>query len=333
MPHAPLARNDAARGALRALLLVECAGLWGCFSEYHPEYHPETSYSVVQRVEYATTVVATPAATSSSPFPAPEVEPPPAPAPHAPPPSPPASLPAPNRGSASLAGDWLEYVPGTTCDRKVSIEEVDGVPYAKVRGCHGSDVEDELRTLDAKGGGLRLHREDPHDYETLDYRLVRAAPDELRGTLVRRDRSSHAKPVTYPVVWTRGARDVAATGPYAALAGLWTESLDEVDKEGEPRGQWARYCDDEIAIEVDDKGARAYDHFCYSGHFENSVLTLVGEEEGTLRFRLEGSARYGTVDYLLRSVGGRLRGFVVYNPAPAQKGAKPSHRGVTWSRR
>ena len=45
-----------------------------------------------------------------------------------------------------------------------------------------------------------------------------------------------------------------------------------------------------------------------------------GEEEGTLRLRLEGSARYGTVDYLLRNVGGRLQGFIVYNPAPGNRG-------------
>jgi hypothetical protein len=330
MPHAPLARNDIPCLPLRALALVECLGLCACFSEYHPEYHPETSYSVVQRVEYTTAVV-TPAGSSRSSSPALPVEPSPPPSP---PPAPSASVPVPTRGTASLAGEWVERVRGTTCDRRVSIEEVDGVPYAKVRGCHGSDTEDELRTLDARGGGLRARRQDPHDSETLDYRLARAGLDELRGTVERRDRSSSGKPTTYPVVWRRGGEDTAApTGPYAAFAGLWSESLDEIDKEGQPRGQWGRECDDEIAIEVGAKGVRAYDHFCYSGHFDNSVLTLVGEEEGTLRFRLEGSARYGTVDYLLRNVGGRLQGFVVYNPAPGKEGAKPSHRGVTWSRR
>jgi hypothetical protein len=228
----------------------------------------------------------------------------------------------------------VEHVPGTTCDRSVSIEEVDGVPYARSHGCHGGNVEDELRTVSAKDGGLQARREDPHDSETLDYRLTRASLDELRGTVLRHDRYSGEKPTKYPVVWRRG--DLApppAAGPYADLAGLWSESLDEVDKEGEPRSQWGRECDDEIAIEVDGKGARAYDHFCYSGHFENSVLTLVGEEGGTLRFRREGSAAYGTIDYLLRRVDGRLQGFVVYNPSPKQQGSKPSHRGVTWSRR
>ena len=317
---------------LRALAVVGCAGLCGCFSEYHPEYHPETSYSVVQRVEYATTVV-TPAASSSSSSRAAPVDPvePTPPPPHPPPPS--ASVPVPTRGTASLAGEWVEHVPGTTCDRTVSIEEVDGIPYAKVHGCHGGNVEGDLRTVDAKGGGLRALRQDPHDDETLDYRLARAGPDELRGTVVRHDRSSSSKPTTHPVAWRRGdVERAAATGRYAALAGRWSESLDEVDKEGAPRGEWGRYCDDEIAIEVDPTGARAYDHFCFSGHFENSVLTLVGEQEGTLRFRLEGSARYGTVEYLLRPAGARLQGFVVYNPSPSQKGARPSHRGVTWSR-
>jgi hypothetical protein len=323
MPHAPPARNDTPCLPLRVLALVECLGFCACFSEYHPE----TSYSVVQRVEYATTVV-TPAGSSRSSSPASSAEPAPPPA------APSASTRAPTRGTASLAGEWVERVRGTTCDRKVSIEEVDGVPYAKVRGCHGSDTEDDLRTLDASGGGLRARRQDPHDSETLDYRLARAGLDELRGTVVRRDRSSSTKPTTYPVVWRRGGQDAAApTGPYAALAGLWTESLDEIDKEGQARGEWARDCDDEIAIEVGAEGVRAYDHFCYSRHFDNSVLTLVGEEEGTLRFRLEGSARYGTVDYLLRNVGGRLQGFVVYKPAPGKEGAKPSHRGVAWSRR
>jgi hypothetical protein len=329
MPHAPLARNR----PLRLLALAGCAGVCGCFSEYHPEYHPETSYSVVQRVEYATTVV-TPAGSASSPSPAAPVDPvePSAPPPRPQPPS--ASLPGPRRGTASLAGDWLEHVPGTTCDREVSIEEIDGVPYAKLHGCHGGNVEDALRTLDAKDGGLRVRRQDPHDSETLDYRLARAGPDELRGTVVRHDRSSSAKPTKYPVVWRRGGPDTtAATGPYASLAGLWSESLDELDKEGQARGEWGRYCDDEIAVEADAQAVRAYDHFCFSGHFENSVLTLIGDQEGTLRFRLEGSARYGTVDYLLRRVGGRLQGFVVYNPSPTQKGMKPSHRGVTWSRR
>jgi hypothetical protein len=228
----------------------------------------------------------------------------------------------------------VEHVPGTTCDRKVSIEEVDGLPYAKVHGCHGGNVEDELRTVDARDGGLRARRQDPHDYETLDYRLARAGPDELRGTVVRHDRSSSNKATTYPVVWRRGAADpAAATGPYAALAGRWSESLAELDKDGEPRGEWGRYCDDEIAIEADAKAVRAFDHFCFSGHFENSVLSLVGEQDGTLRFRLEGSERYGRVEYLLRRVGERLQGVVVHDPSPTQKGVKPSVRGVTWSRR
>jgi hypothetical protein len=327
MPALPLLRRIP-RPPRRALALVGCACACGCFNEYHPEYHPETSYSVVQRVEYATTVV-----TSVSSSPASRDAPV---ASRAPPPPPPPSVPppAPTRGTASLAGDWVEHVPGTTCDRKVSIDDVDGVPFARMYGCHGGNVEDALVTVYAGEGGLRARRRDPHDSETLDYRLARAGPDELKGTVLRHDRSSSTKTTQHPVVWRRGTQDpVVATGRYAALAGLWSESLDELDKEGEPRGQWGRYCDDEIAIEADDKGLRAYDHFCFNGHFENSLLVLVGEQEGTLRLRLEGSARYGSVDYLLRPVGGRLQGFVVYNPSPTQKGAKPSHRGVTWSRR
>jgi hypothetical protein len=333
MPRATLPPTSYRRLGVRILVL--CAGLCGCIREYHPEYHPETSYTVVQRIEYSTTVATVPARPAPSPTATPYPTVTPAP-PAAPPrPSPPAPPPTAARGTASLAGEWVEHVPGTTCDRAVSIEEVDGVPYAKVRGCDGSDAEDALRTVSAKDGGLRAHRQDVHDTEVLDYRLSRAGPDELRGTIVWRDRLQGDKgEKTYPVVWSRGGAPAdTATGPYASLAGHWSESLDDLDQEGEARGAWGRECNDAIAIEADAKGARAYDHFCYAGHFETSTLTLVGDEGGTLRFRLEGSARYGTVDYLLRSVDGRLQGFVVSNPAPGEKGSKPSHRGVTWSRR
>jgi hypothetical protein len=309
---------------VRAASIVGWLALCGCFSEYHPEYHPETSFSVVQHVEYSTSV------TPTAP---PEAHAVPTPRRPAPDPAPAAALAPP--GPASLSGTWIERIAGTTCDRQITIEEVDALPYASVRACDGDDGRFELRTIGYADGVLRARRaDDNHGYaDALDYQLQRVGADELRGTVVLRHERARKKPVTYPVQWTRGVPRVpSASGPYASLLGHWSQDIDEVDPDGQRESDYVRYCVDQLAIEQDASGLHVYGHGCHAeSHFDNYVLTLVGDEEGTLRFRSE-SWDYGVSDYLLRRVDGDLRGVEIFHPSNARKGLKPSQRGLRWRR-
>ena len=297
---------------LCAALLALVPATQGCIHEYHPEYHPETSYNFVQQVSYSTTNA------SPSP-PAPSPAPPPAPRP-SPPPSPPP-------GPESLAGKWTEHVEGTTCDRVVSIRDIDGTPFASMVHCDVTESRPfTLETVSFKGRFWTVRR-GPHEVDVagndgLDYRLERVGADELRGTVVVRREQGRQKPVTYPVVWRRGGVEPAPVGPYAWLVGQWTQSLDDKS-----------YCDDFLRVEADADGRpRIYGHSCFAeGHFENYSLSLVSDEEGVLSLRRSTASGY-VVDYRLRRDGSALRGIIIGRPPKSRAKEWPSETGTQWNR-
>jgi hypothetical protein len=303
-----------------ALALAAAAG--GCVDEVHPEFHPETSYDFEQRVTYPTTVIQeeVPDAAASASVAERHV---PAEAPLAP---------TQSAAASPWAGRWTEHVDGTTCDRSIRIEEIDGVPYASLFACdglgdEGSDGQgpQKLDTASYEKGVWRVRHDanapDAHSsfpdvatYDDLDYRLRRAGPDDLCGTVAIRQRAK--KPATVPVCWSRGARKV----PSSDAAPPWLF------------GQWrvvsgGNIPDATVKVEAAGVDLRVYWHGGYAdSHFETRRLTFGGDHDGVLQ--LVDKLPDGTVlEYRLRRADdGTLRGVLVSQPPRS----KPREKRREW---